>query len=131
VCVYKVVSSATIMVSFCGVILQMFISIIFRAFHNVSELQMSGMGGEANIAVFVETSQRVNAWLSPHGCWGYRMWWDVRIQLQGMRLEFYISNMGFWLEVYKVLGSSTTTTSFCNVVLLRFLSVPFEDNKMK
>ncbi|KAG5028407.1 hypothetical protein JHK87_011921 [Glycine soja] len=94
-----VMSSATIMVSFCGVILQMFISIIFRAFHNVSELQMSGMGGEANIAVFVETSQRVNAWLSPHGCWGYRMWWDVRIQLQGMRLEFYISNMGFWLEV--------------------------------
>ncbi|KAG5057026.1 hypothetical protein JHK86_012022 [Glycine max] len=105
--VLGVVSSATIMVSFCGVILQMFISIIFRAFHNVSELQMSGMGGEANIAVFVETSQRVNAWLSPHGCWGYRMWWDVRIQLQGMRLEFYISNMGFWLEVYKVRARTT------------------------
>ncbi|KAH1202339.1 Lon protease 2, peroxisomal [Glycine max] len=30
-------------------------------------LQMSGMGGEANIAVFVETSQRVNAWLAHMG----------------------------------------------------------------
>jgi len=28
---------------------------------------MSGMGGEANIAVFVETSQRVNAWLAHMG----------------------------------------------------------------
>ena len=40
---------------------------IFRAFHHVSQLQMSGMGGEANIAVFVETSQRVNAWLAHMG----------------------------------------------------------------
>jgi len=36
---------------------------LFAAYLHVSELPISSMGGDANIAVFVRTSQRVSLWL--------------------------------------------------------------------
>lgn len=41
-----------------------------------------------------------------------------------MKLESWIGSMEFWCGIYMALGSLTTTTSFCGVVLPSFLSKP-------
>ena len=50
--VYKAFGSPIIKASFCDVVLQRFLSIGIRTFHHVSQLQSSGAGGDAGIAVF-------------------------------------------------------------------------------
>ena len=53
---------------------------------------------------------------------GCRAWWDVWIQFQSMGLESHIGSIGLKNGVYKAWGSPTTITSFCDVILPRFLS---------
>ena len=99
------------------------LTIVIRAFHNVSQLQSSGAGGDPSIAVFACDSSKGLVHSYPRGHQGCRAWWDVRTQLQGMGLESHIGSMGFRWGVYKALGSPITIASFCDVILPRFLSI--------
>lgn len=62
----------------------------YQNFHLVSQLQMSRVGGDPNIAMFAWGQSKGQCIASLHECQGYRAWWDVRIQLQGIGLESHI-----------------------------------------
>lgn len=88
------------------------LSIGIKAFHHVSKLQMSGVGGDASIAVF--------PWdLSKSYCTAKLRGWQAA-ERGGMlgsncmvwELSPHIGSMGFYCEVYKALRSPTTTASF-------------------
>lgn len=52
----------------------------------------------------------------------YGMWWMLGSNCK-LRHKSHIRSIGFWCEVYKAVDSPTTMTSFCGVVLRRFLSI--------
>lgn len=55
------------------------------------------------------------------GYQGCRVWWDARIQLQGMGLESCTGSVGFYCEVFEVLDSPTKLDSFSSGVPPWFL----------
>jgi len=117
--IYTTLGSPTTMTTFCCVVLPRFLSNWYQIFP----------------LCFSTTNERHGWW-----CWhcsfclglvkglvhsllvwarGCKARWNVRIQLQGMRLESHIWSLG----CIRSLALQTTMTSFCGVDLPRFLSL--------